>query len=145
MLYCWLFLFVVMNACVLYFSQTGNTKKFAEVIADSLKIPAVYDMTTTEPTVVDDFDVIFLGTPVHGFNPSVEALAFVERLPDGDGKRAILFCTHRLWKGRTFGKLKKELKKKGYSTLLCVSVKGKEFTEEDFSDAVDKIKEKMKE
>ena len=134
-----------MNACVLYFSQTGNTKKFAEVIADSLKIPAVYDMTTTEPTVVDDFDVIFLGTPVHGFNPSVEALAFVERLPDGDGKRAILFCTHRLWKGRTFGKLKKELKKKGYSTLLCVSVKGKEFTEEDFSDAVDKIKEKMKE
>jgi hypothetical protein len=41
--------------------------------------------------------------------------------------------------------LKKELKKRGYSTLLCVSVKGKEFTEEDFSDAVDKIKKKMKE
>jgi flavodoxin len=134
-----------MKSCVLYFSQTGNTKKFAELIAASLKIPAVYDITTTEPTVVDGFDVIFLGTPVHGFNPAVETLAFVERLPDGDGKRAILFCTHRLWTGRTFSKLKKELKKKGYTTLLCVSVKGKEFAEEDFSDAVGKIKKKMKE
>jgi flavodoxin len=134
-----------MKSCVLYFSQTGNTKKFAEVIAASLKIPAVYDITTTDPTVVNDFDVIILGTPVHGFSPSVQALAFVERLPDGDGKRAILFCTHRLWKGRTFGKLKKELKNKGYSTLLCVSVKGKEFAEEDFSDAIDKIKEELRE
>jgi flavodoxin len=140
-----LFLLVVMKSCVLYFSQTGNTKKFAEVIAASLKIPAVYDITTTDPTVVNDFDVIILGTPVHGFSPSVQALAFVERLPDGDGKRAILFCTHRLWKGRTFGKLKKELKNKGYSTLLCVSVKGKEFAEEDFSDAIDKIKEELRE
>ncbi|MGD9129956.1 MAG: flavodoxin domain-containing protein [Candidatus Bathyarchaeota archaeon] len=134
-----------MNACILYFSRTGNTRKFAETISDSLKIPAVHDITTTEPTVVNDFDLIILGTPVHGFRPSTEALAFVERLPDSDGKRAILFCTHRLWTGRTFGKLEKELKKKGYSTLLCVSVKGKEFAEEDFSDSIDKIKEALKE
>jgi len=140
-----LFLFDVMKACVLYFSQTGNTRKFAETISDSLKIPAVFDMITSEPSVVDDFDVIILGTPVHGFNPSKEALSFVERLPEGDGKRAILFCTHRLWKGRTFGKLKKELKKKGYSTILCVSVKGREFSKETFSDAIGKITEALKE
>jgi flavodoxin len=134
-----------MNACILYFSQTGNTQKFAEAISNSLKIKAVYDITTAEPTVVNDFDLIFLGTPVHGFNPSKESLAFVKRLPEGDGKRTILFCTHRLWKGRTFGKLKKEMKKKGYSTILTVSAKGKKFTDETFSDAIDKIKEKMKE
>jgi flavodoxin len=134
-----------MNACVLYFSKTGNTRKFAEAISDSLKIPAVYDITTTESTVVNDFDLIILGTPVHGFSPSKEALSFVEHLPDGDDKRTILFCTCRLWKGRTFGKLKKELKKKGYSTILTVSEKGKEFTEEDFSDAIGKIAEVLKE
>jgi flavodoxin len=134
-----------MNACILYFSQTGNTQKFAEAISNSLKIKAVYDITTAEPTVVNDFDLIFLGTPVHGFNPSKESLAFVKRLPEGDGKRTILFCTHRLWKGRTFGKLKKEMKKKGYSAILTVSAKGKKFTDETFSDAIDKIKEKMKE
>lgn len=136
---------MIMNACVLYFSLTGNTRKFAETISNSLKIPAVFDLTTTEPSVVNDYDLIILGTPVHGFNPSKEALAFVERLPEGDGKRAILFCTCRLWKGRTFGKLKKGLKKKGYSTILCVSAKGREFTEEDFSDTICKITEALKE
>lgn len=134
-----------MNACILYFSQTGNTQKFAETISDSLKIPAVYDITTTAPSVVNDYDVIILGTPVHGFSPSKESLAFVERLPKGSGKRTILFCTCRLWKGRTFGKLKKELKNKGYSTVLCVSTKGKEFTKEMFSDAIGKIAEALKE
>ena len=140
-----MFLFVVMKACVLYFSQTGNTRKFAEAISDSLKIPAVFDMTATEASVVDDFDVIILGTPVHGSNPSKEALAFVERLPEGDGKRTVLFCTCRLWKGRTFGKLKKELKKKGYSAILCVSAKGREFSKETFSDSIGKIAEALKE
>ena len=83
-------------------------------ISNSLKIPAVFDITTNEPTVVDDYDLIILGTPVHGFNSSKEALFFVENLPEGDDdKRVILFCTYRLWKGRIFGKLKKELKKKG--------------------------------
>ena len=134
-----------MKACVLYFSQTGNTRKFAEAISDSLKIPAVFDMTTTEPSVVDDFDVLILGTPVHGFNPSKESLSFIESLPDGNGKRTILFCTYRLWKGRTFGRLKKEMEKKGYSTILCVSAKGREFSKETFSNSIGKIAEALKE
>ena len=127
-LYCLLFLFDVMKACVQYFSQTGNTRKFAEAISDSLKIPAVFDLVTSEPSVVDDFDGIILGIPVHGSNPSKEALSFVERLPEGNGKRTILFCTCRLWKGSTFKKLEKELKKKSYTTILKISKKGREFT-----------------
>jgi flavodoxin len=134
-----------MNACVLYFSLTGNTRGFAETISDSLKLPAAYDITTTAHSVVSDYDVILLGTPVHGFNPSKESLAFVELLPEGNGKRAILFCTYRLWKGRVFSKLKKELKKKGYNTILCVSAKGKEFSKEMFSDSIGKIAEALKE
>jgi flavodoxin len=134
-----------MKACVLYFSQTGNTKKFAETICDSLETNAVFDITSTEPTVVDDYDVVILGTPVHGFSPSKEALAFVESLPEGEGKRAVLFCTCRLWKGRTFSKLEKELKKRGYSTVSCVSAKAKEFTEEDFVEPTAKIVKALKE
>jgi len=134
-----------MNACVLYFSLTGNTRKFAETISDSLKIQAVYDITTTEPSVVADYDVMILGTPVHGFNPSKESISFVKRLPEGNGKKTVLFCTYRLWKGRVFGKLRNELKKKGYSTVLCVSAKGKNFSKEDFSDSTAKIAEALKE
>jgi flavodoxin len=133
-----------MNACILYFSQTGNTRKFAETISDSLKIQAVYDITTTMPSVVADHDVIILGTPVHGFRPSKEALAFVKQLPEGKGKRTILFCTCRLWKGNVFGKLKKELKTRGYCTVQCVSAKGKKFSKEIFSDSTAIISEALK-
>ena len=133
-----------MKACILYFSQTGNTKKLAKAISDSLQTNAVFDITTTEPNVVNDYDVIILGTPVHGFSPSVESVAFVESLPQGNGKRAVLFCTCRFWKGRTFSKLKKGLKKKGYNRVTCVSVKAKEFTEEDFVEPTAKIVEALK-
>jgi flavodoxin len=131
-----------MKACVLYFSITGNTRRFAEAIAEKLKVPA-YDITATETSTVNNFDMLILGTPVHGFNSSKELLAFVENMPQGNGKKTILFCTYRLWKGRTFGKLKKELKKKGYTNLLCVSKKGKEFQKEDFSDPTAKIAEAL--
>jgi len=133
-----------MNACILYYSQTGNTKKFAQAISTSLNFTALYDITTNEPKVVTQHDIIILGTPVHGFNPSKESVAFVKQLPEGNGKKTILFCTYRLWKGRVFGKLKGELKKRGYSTILCVSAKAKKFTAEDFVEPVKKIAQSIK-
>ncbi|MGD2066598.1 MAG: flavodoxin family protein [Candidatus Bathyarchaeota archaeon] len=133
-----------MKACILYFSQTGNTKKFAEAISESLETDAVFDITSTEPTVVNEYDIIVLGTPVHGFNPSKEAMAYVESLSQCNGKQAALFCTCRLWKGRTFSKLKKELKKKGYNTITCVSAKAKEFTKEDFVEPIAEIVKALK-
>jgi flavodoxin len=131
-----------MKTCVLYFSMTGNTRRFAEAISDALNIP-VFDVNDAELSAVNDFDTLILGTPVHGSNPSKGILSFIDRLPDGKGKRAVLFCTCRLWKGRTFGKLKKELKKKNYETILSVSKRGRELRKEDFSDAVAKIAEAL--
>ena len=128
-----------MKACILYFSQTGNTKKFAENIAECLKTDAVFDITTTEPTIVNDYDLLIFGTPVHGFNPSKETMAYVKSFPEGKGKEAVLFCTYRLWKGGTLGKLKKGLKKKGYTTITCASAKAKEFTAEDFVELTTQI------
>lgn len=133
-----------MKTCILYFSQTGNTKKFAETIAESLKTDTVLDITSTDPTVVNDYDVIILGTPVHAFNASLESVAYVESLPQGNEKQAVLFCTYRLWSGRTFSKLKKGLKEKGYKTILCVKAKGKEFTAEDFVKPTAKIVKALK-
>jgi flavodoxin len=133
-----------MNVCILYYSQTGNTKKFAQAISTSLNFTALYDITNNEPKVVTQHDMIILGTPVHGFNPSKESVAFVKQLPEGNGKKTILFCTYRLWKGRVFGKLMGELKKRGYSTILCVSAKAKKFTAEDFVEPVKKIAQSIK-
>jgi len=128
-----------MKPCVLYFSRTGNTKRMAEAISEAIGAPS-FDVTSCEPSVVNDYDLVIIGTPVEGFRPAKEVKAFVENLPKTESKKAILFCTYVLWKGRTFGALKKALGKKGYKTILEVSKKGmKPDQPADFSESIMKI------
>jgi len=111
----------------------------AEAISEAAKAPA-FDMTFSQPSVVEDFDLLIVGTPVEGFNPAKETKAFVERLPKTEGKKAILFCTYALWKGRTFGVLRKVLANKGYETIFDVSKKGMKTDQPaEFSDSINKI------
>jgi flavodoxin len=132
-----------MKFCVLYFSRTGNTKRMAEAIAEATKAP-VFAMTSSDPSVVEDFDLLILGTPVEGFRPAKETTEFVERLPKTEGKKAILFCTHALWTGRTFSVLKRELSSKGYETIIDVSKKGmKPEQPAEFSDSINKIQKTL--
>ncbi len=129
-----------MKPCVLYFSRTGNTKSMAEAITEATKAP-VFAITSSEPSAVEDFDLLIVGTPVEGFNPAKETTAFLERLPKTEGKKAIIFCTYALWKGRTFGSLKKKLSSKGYETILSTSKKMKKDTPPDFSESINQIKQ----
>jgi menaquinone-dependent protoporphyrinogen IX oxidase len=131
-----------MKPCVLYFSRTGNTKRMAEAISEATKAP-IFAIASSEPSVVADFDMLILGTPVEGFRPAKETVDFVERLPKTEGKKAILFCTHALWKGSTFKVLEKELSSKGYHTILSVSKKMKKDQPADFSDCINKIQEAL--
>lgn len=113
----------------------------AEAIAEATKAP-IFAIASSEPSVAEDFDLLIIGTPVEGFRPAKEAMNFVERLPKTEGKKAILFCTHALWKGSTFSILEKELASKGYDTILSVSKKGIKLDKPaDFSDSVNKIKQ----
>lgn len=129
-----------MKTCVLYFSRTGNTKRMAEAISDSTKAPA-FDIASSEPSVVENFDMLIIGTPVEGSRPTKEILSFIERLPKAEGKKAILFCTYAVWKGSTFKVLAKELASKGYEPILSVSKKGvKPNKPADFSDSIDEIR-----
>lgn len=112
----------------------------AEAIAEATKAP-VFAITSSEPSAVEDFDLLIVGTPVEGFNPAKETTAFLERLPKTEGKKAIIFCTYALWKGRTFGSLKKKLSSKGYETILSTSKKMKKDTPPDFSESINQIKQ----
>jgi len=115
----------------------------AEAISEATKAPA-FDMTSSEPSVVEDFDMLIVGTPVEGFNPAKETTAFLERLPKTEGKKAIMFCTHALWKGRTFGTMKKKLSSKGYEAILEVSKKGmKPDQPAEFSESINKIQKAL--
>jgi flavodoxin len=133
-----------MKPCVLYFSRTGNTKRLAEAIADMTKAP-IFDIASSEPSIVENYDLLFIGTPVEGASPAKEARAFVQALPNADGKKVILFCTHRIFGNkRTLKALKKELDGKGYMTLLGVTKRGmKPDQPADFSEALGEIKKAL--
>jgi flavodoxin len=128
-----------MKAMVLYFSRTGNTKRLAEAISDFAKAP-IFDIAAVQPSVMNDADVVIIGTPTEGSRPTQEVMAFISRLPKVEGKKTILFCTCRLWVGGTLKTMEKALSDKGYNTVLSVSKKG--MTPEktaDFSEVLKKI------
>ena len=129
-----------MNACVIFFSRTGNTKRLAQAIADAAKAP-IYDLASVSPSTVQVCDLIILGTPVEGASPAKETVAFVESIANVQGKKAILFCTYKAFGNeRTMKKFEKMLEPKGYQTILKVSKKGmKPEQESDFSDILSEV------
>jgi flavodoxin len=128
----------IMKTAVFYLSRTGNTKRFAETISESLKVP-LFDITAFQPASATDYDLLIIGTPVTGFKAAPEVLSFVQKLPEGVNKKTILFCTYALAKGTTFKNLEQELSKKGYKTLLTVSKRGVKPNQTDFLDVVGEI------
>jgi flavodoxin len=130
-----------MEPVVVYFSRTGNTQRLAQAIADAVKAPLM-NLAGTLPSTIEGFDPLILGTPVEGSNPAKETKAFIESMNRVEGKKAILFCTYRMFGNeRTMKAMEKELKTKGYETVLKVSKKGmKPDKEADFSDVVAEVK-----
>jgi flavodoxin len=128
-----------MKTAVFYLSRTGNTKRFAEAISESLIAP-LFDVTSIKPETQTDYDLLVIGTPVNGFTACPEVLSFIQKLPEGVNKKAILFCTYAIAKGNTLKNLKQALSKKGYTTLLMVSKRGIKPKKNDFADALNEIK-----
>ena len=129
-----------MNACVLYFSLTGNTKRFAETISNVLNIP-VFDLAKSVPSIVADYDVLILGTPVHGLSPAKPVSSFIEKLPKANEKKTIIFSTYAIRKGKANKKLENELGEMGYQTILSLSKRGFKLGEQDFAECIKQIKD----
>jgi flavodoxin len=130
-----------MNIAVFYMSRTGNTKRFAQAIADQTKA-SLYDLTSTQPSETAKFDLIFLGTPVEGSSPAKETTVFIDAMPTASGKKAVLFVTYKIFgNNHAMKNMEKKLTEKGYETLLMVSKKGlKPDKPADFSEALAEIK-----
>jgi len=133
-----------MDPCVIYFSRTGNTKRLAQAIADAVNAP-IMDISGTLPSTIETFDLLILGTPVEGSSPAKETTVFIEGMNRIEGGKSILFCTYRIFgNNRTMNVMEKELKRKGYQTILKVSKKGmKPDKEADFSEIINEIKKAL--
>jgi flavodoxin len=94
-----------MKELIVIYSKTGNTRSVGMRLKDVLKcdldeIKAVSDnpdQTYVELTHAPDVEVyphVIFGSPVHGFTIPKVTKAYLEGLPDLDGKDVDLFVTH---------------------------------------------------
>jgi flavodoxin len=107
-----------MSVCIVYHSETGNTKKVAEYVAKATSatlIPVrdcagynkitMYllgiararagDKATIEPPMIDvsAFDLVVVGSPVWAWKPTPAANAAIAALAGCEGKKGIVFIT----------------------------------------------------
>jgi flavodoxin len=103
---------------VTYLSQTGNTKKIAEAIFESLggekTIKPVHEVQE-----IDDYSLIFIGFPVHSHSVPYKIENFLRNIPEG--KKIALFSTHGSLSG---GRLAREALEHAVSTASKAKVLG---------------------
>jgi len=73
---------------VRYYTKTGSTKKLAEAIAQEIGVKA---KTVSEP-IVDEVDILFLGSSVYAAGVDTEVKRFISTL-DGKVKKVVAFST----------------------------------------------------
>ncbi len=100
-----------MNVGVVVYSLTGNTFSVAEAVNSTLMKAghsvrfetikaknedpnATGPVELTQNPSVGDYPVLILGGPVRGFSTAPIVKAYVEQLPDLNGKPVFLFVTH---------------------------------------------------
>ena len=110
-----------MKSLILYYSQTGNTKRIARAIhkgmaplIDQCDLAHVKEISAGD---LDAYDLIGLGTPVWmgGFTPNVRI--FVENLPKQDGKHLFSFNTHGVMPELYFPSVVRKLTLKGFTVI----------------------------
>lgn len=80
-----------MKTLVTYFSLTGNTKIIAEAVHETLEDEKEIKKIA-ESTDLDDYDLIFVGFPVHSHSVPYKVEVFIKSIPQG--KKVALFSTH---------------------------------------------------
>jgi len=136
-----------MKICIIYHSETGNTRHVALHIASvfDAKLIEVIDTasyfqlthflmqckmargeekTTISPASVDvsGYDLIMFGSPVWAFKPSPVIHAAIDSLKGCMGKPALAFSTHGGRPGQTDNILKKWIEARGMVVVAITNI-----------------------
>jgi ferredoxin/flavodoxin len=121
-----------MKGIVIYFSQTGNTKRVAEAIYGGMKSAGVETEITpistglgwrqtflrdTDFNKITDYDLIALGTFVAHWGAPDNVAILEESLPDLSGKHCFLFATHGMARAQVFAQMAEKLRCKGLTVI----------------------------
>lgn len=127
-----------MKICIIYHSETGNTRHVAQHIASAFdsqlievtdtqsynrltrflvlcKMANREDKTVIEPASIDisGFDLVVFGSPVWAFKPTPVIHAAIDGLKGCMGKPAVAFSTHGGRPGKTDEIFKKWIEERG--------------------------------
>ena len=94
-----------MESVVIYFSQTGNTKKVAEAIQSGIALVTrqcdIFKLKESKAADLPQYDLIGLGCPVFAYREPANVRDFIESLPSLKGKHGFVFATHGTVPGKT--------------------------------------------
>jgi ferredoxin/flavodoxin len=120
-----------MRIAILYFSGTGNTYWAAHKIAESLQgqgwdaqaisIETVDDKRLHE--ITEESEAVGIGYPIYGSDTPEPIKDLIERLPEGNGKQTLVFCTQWQFSGDGAMVAGRELRKKGYRIRWTLHIK----------------------
>lgn len=150
-----------MSVCIIYHSETGNTRTVAERVAretggDLIEVKdlagyskaGMYlkgapkamrgEKADIEPAVIDvsGYDTIVIGSPVWAFNPTPAINAAVGALQGIEGKRTVVFCTSGGMPGRTLETVQAMLAERGAAVHGAVSLTEREVQKPEMVDAL---------
>jgi flavodoxin/ferredoxin len=106
-----------MKTLLIVFSQTGNTRKIACCIGESIRKETghcdIIEMAEVDKGSLGTYDLIGLGCPVFYFQEPLNVRSFIQSLPVLMGQHWFLFCTHGSILGNTFHSMTEHLVQKG--------------------------------
>ncbi len=110
-----------MKPLIIYYSQTGNTKKIAKAISKGIiNTIGNCDLVTIKeikPQELERYDLIGLGTPVWCGAEAPNVRRFIESIPEQNGKHLFLFCTHGVMPEHFFPVVVRRLRIKGFNVI----------------------------
>lgn len=116
-----------MNGLLYYFSATGNTKwaanKFKESFNRENILVDIKTMEKAENIDLTGYDFIIIGTPVHAEVAPRFVMEFIDRLPEVQGMKAIVYSTQGTSSAAAADVISDVLDKKGYNVVVQSYIK----------------------
>ena len=111
-----------MKTAIIYRSvHRGNTKKIAEVMAETLDAD-LFDLKDVNKDIIKEYDLIGFGSGIYYYKPHKKLRKFVESMDDVENKKAFHFSTSG--DGKYNDWLEKNLSKKGFEVMGEFHCKG---------------------
>jgi flavodoxin/Fe-S-cluster-containing hydrogenase component 2 len=110
-----------MKSLIIYYSQTGNTKKVARAIHKGMsQVVEQCDLASVKevkPQDLNNYDLIGLGSPVWDGGETPNVRRFIENTPKQQGRHIFSFNTHGVMPEHYFPVVVRKLRGKGFNVI----------------------------